>query len=284
MTGLGSSIDPILVVRSTAHQIGERELVAACRRGTPAGTGPAARWRPLGHPVGRGERGRDGGEARHAVHVRGPRGCAMPSARGPRPRGVLTTRSTLPDEIRSTASTPMPLADLRDHRRRPGRRCASRCAAVPAVATIANPSSTKRRAATTPAALSRSASDRNTVPVARQPVARGDLALGERQAERAVDAHDLAGRAHLGAEHGVDVGEAVERQHRLLHRDVARRRPAGAADPRRAARRASRRPSPGPRPSRAARRSPCSRTAPCGSRAGSPRSRTPGRPSPRTAR
>ena len=30
----------------------------------------------------------------------------MPSARGPRPRGVFTTRSTLPDEIRSTASTP----------------------------------------------------------------------------------------------------------------------------------------------------------------------------------
>ena len=28
-------------------------------------------------------------------------------------------------------------------------------------------------------------------------------------------------RAHLGAEHGVDVGEPVERQHRFLHRDVA---------------------------------------------------------------
>ena len=54
----------------------------------------------------------------------------------------------------------------------------------------------------------------------RQPVARRALALGERETERAVDAHHLAGRAHLGAEHGVDVGEAVEREHRLLHRDV----------------------------------------------------------------
>ena len=57
--------------------------------------------------------------------------------------------------------------------------------------------------------------------LARQRVARAGLALGERHAERAVDAHDLAGRAHLGPEDRVDVGEAVERQHRLLHRDVA---------------------------------------------------------------
>ena len=58
------------------------------------------------------------------------------------------------------------------------------------------------------------------MPLVGQPVAGGQLALGERQAEGAVDAHHLAGRAHLGPEHRVDLGEAVERQHRLLDRDV----------------------------------------------------------------
>ena len=91
--------------------------------------------------------------------------------------------------------------------------------------------------------MSRSASERNTVPWCGQRVARAGLALGERHAERAVDAHDLAGRAHLGTEHRVDVGEAVERQHRFLHRDVTAlgrraQQPFGAQ-----LRRASRRPS-----------------------------------------
>ena len=58
----------------------------------------------------------------------------------------------------------------------------------------------------------------------RQPGARRQLALGEGQAERAVDAHHLAGGAHLGAEQGVGVGEAAEGQDRLLDRQV----PAGA--------------------------------------------------------
>src|SRR3712207_8529953 len=44
--------------------------------------------------------------------------------------------------------------------------------------------------------------------------------LGEGGREVAGDPHDLAGGAHLGAEDRVDVGEAVERQHRLLHGDV----------------------------------------------------------------
>ena len=167
----------------------------------------------------------------------------MPSARGPRPRGVLTTRSTLPDEIRSTASTPR--RPRRPSRRpcRPRSRALSSTAAVPAVAAIEKPSSANRRAATRPASLSRSASDRKTVPLLRQRVARAGLALGERHAERAVDAHHLAGRAHLRPEHRVDVGEAVERQHRFLHRRRDRLRPAGGAALRRGARRASRRPS-----------------------------------------
>ena len=47
----------------------------------------------------------------------------------------------------------------------------------------------------------------------------------------AVDAHHLAGRAHLGAEERVDVGEAVERQHRFLDRRRGRLRRAGASRP-----------------------------------------------------
>ena len=45
-----------------------------------------------------------------------------------------------------------------------------------------------------------------------------DLHLGD--PEVVGDPHDLAGRAHLGAEDGVHTGEAAEGQHRSLHRDV----------------------------------------------------------------
>ena len=91
---------------------------------------------------------------------------------------------------------------------------------MPAVAAMAKPSSRKSRAAASAVGLSRSARERKTVPDSGQPVAGRDLALGEGQAHGQVDAHDLARRAHLRAEDGVDVGEAVEGQHRLLHRDV----------------------------------------------------------------
>ena len=57
----------------------------------------------------------------------------------------------------------------------------------------------------------------------REAVARGDLALGEGEAEGDVDAHHLAGGAHLRSQQRVDVGEAVERQHGLLHRHVPAR-------------------------------------------------------------
>ena len=60
--------------------------------------------------------------------------------------------------------------------------------------------------------------------VVRQLVAGSGLALRECHAERAVDAHDLAGGTHLGTEDGVDLGKAVERKHCFLHRDVASRR------------------------------------------------------------
>src|SRR5262245_17644675 len=87
-----------------------------------------------------------------------------PSARGPRPRGVLTTRSTFPDEIMSTASMPASSPSLATTAST-GMPSASSAAAVPAVATSENPSSASRRAATRPAGLSRSAKERKTVPV-----------------------------------------------------------------------------------------------------------------------
>ena len=58
----------------------------------------------------------------------------------------------------------------------------------------------------------------------RQRPVRGGLGLRERGAEHLVQAHDLAGGAHFGPEHGVDalasrVAEPAERQHCLLDRD-----------------------------------------------------------------
>ena len=56
--------------------------------------------------------------------------------------------------------------------------------------------------------------------LARHARAAAELALGERDLERAVDAHDLAGRTHLRTKHGVDAGEAREREDGFLHADV----------------------------------------------------------------
>ena len=80
-----------------------------------------------------------------------------------------------------------------------------------------------------------------------------------------------------GPSSGVDAGEAVEGQHRLLHADVAERLDGGraAAPSSRSSAERGARPSPGPRPWPAARRSPWRRTARCGSPAGWPRARRP---------
>ena len=56
----------------------------------------------------------------------------------------------------------------------------------------------------------------------RQARAGAELALQHRLAEGAARAHDLAGRAHLGAEDRVDAGELVEREDRFLDREVRR--------------------------------------------------------------
>ncbi len=68
--------------------------------------------------------------------------------------------------------------------------------------------------------LSASLTEMKTVPAKRQLEAGADLALGEGAAEILVEPHHLAGRAHLGAQNGVDAGEAREGQHCLLDRDV----------------------------------------------------------------
>src|SRR3546814_9780445 len=54
----------------------------------------------------------------------------------------------------------------------------------------------------------------------RQGHAGPELRLQEGTSEVAVEAHDLAGRAHLRAQHDVDAGKAGEGEHGFLHRDV----------------------------------------------------------------
>ena len=54
----------------------------------------------------------------------------------------------------------------------------------------------------------------------RQRIPGGQLGLVEGPAERVGDAHHFAGRAHLGSERRVDLGEPVERHDGFLHRDV----------------------------------------------------------------
>src|SRR3546814_4718248 len=46
--------------------------------------------------------------------------------------------------------------------------------------------------------------------------------LGERRREIAVDAHDLAGRAHLQPKHRIDAGETGEGKNRFLYGDMAK--------------------------------------------------------------
>ena len=97
---------------------------------------------------------------------------------------------------------------------------ASRCRLVPRVAMILKPIASSWRTGATMRSLSASLTETNTVPSHRQDLTGAELALAEGHGEVAVDAHDLAGRAHLRPEHRVDAGEAREREHRLLDRDV----------------------------------------------------------------
>ncbi len=86
-----------------------------------------------------------------------------PSARGPRPLGEFTTSFTSPALIRSTALTPSTSPSLATSTATSTP--ASRTdAAVPLVAQMVKPISASSLAASTPDALSRSASERNTMP------------------------------------------------------------------------------------------------------------------------
>ena len=153
-------------------------------------------------------------------------------------------------------------------------------AAVPRVATIAKPRSCSCAAMPTAPALSESVTVRNTVPVRGSRAPAAACAFANAAGKSCGHAHDLAGRAHLRPEQRVRPGEAVERHHRLLDRDVvaAADRRAGRARP------ASPPASPGTRSWPAGSRSPWRRTAPSATRAGSPRSRRGRRRAPRTAR
>ena len=91
---------------------------------------------------------------------------------------------------------------------------------MPLVAMIRKPSSSSRRDRLDDLRLV-AVADRNEHRAAgRHRAAGAELALGEGDGVVAVEAHGLAGRAHLGAEQRVDAGEAGEREHRLLDRDV----------------------------------------------------------------
>ena len=165
--------------RGVAGAPAVRPRAAAGRRGgTPAASAPRARrLTPRRCPAAAASAAATVVTQATPCTIAARRMC-MPSARGPRPRGVFTTRSTLPDEMRSTASTPTVLADLRHDR--VDRRCPSRlehrrrCPRSPRSRSRARRSGGPRRG---PSSLSRSASERKTVPWLRQRVARAGLAL-----------------------------------------------------------------------------------------------------------
>ena len=91
---------------------------------------------------------------------------------------------------------------------------------VPSVARMRKPSSCRMREASRRTSfLSPSLTETKRVPVGGEGGAGAHLGFQEGAGEGAVPAHDLAGRAHLGAEQGVDAGEAVEGHHRLLDRE-----------------------------------------------------------------
>ena len=96
---------------------------------------------------------------------------------------------------------------------------------------MAKPISVSRRASAGRPFLSASLTERNTVPAVGRITPAPSCDFGEGALEAGIEAHHLAGGFHFRTEDGVDVGEAGEREHRLLHRDVRRDRsdrPAGS--------------------------------------------------------
>ena len=118
---------------------------------------------PVGHAVGRGQAGGRRGEQRHPV---GPGRGADVGAVGAWPAAprAVDHQLDLPAGDELDRVGPAGLAQLGHHRGHRRCRASRRWAAVPEVAAMVKPSSTNCAAARTPMALSRSASDRNTVP------------------------------------------------------------------------------------------------------------------------
>ena len=103
-------------------------------------------------------------------------------------------------------------------------------AAVPRVATIAKPRSCSCAAMPTAPALSESVTVRNTVPLRGSRAPAAACAFANAAGKSCGHAHHLAGRAHLRPEQRVRAGEAVERHHRLLDRDVVAERVGGQVE------------------------------------------------------
>ena len=133
------------------------------------------------------------------------------------------------------------------------RRCGAARLPCPRSRAIAKPRSTSRLTGKIMARLSRLATDTKTVPWCGSPPIAAELRLGERRAEVGVDAHDLAGRAHLRPEqrcrrpapsvvrNRLNGSTASLTDDRCVHRQPAAVAVRRAARPRRAARRSSRR-------------------------------------------
>ena len=134
------------------------------------------------------------------------------------------TKLTLPSAIRSTAVRSAPsltLPTIEVDRLVEARRGTRQCRSSRRCRGRARAAAWRRR---DPAGLSPSASDRNTVPSVGSSVPAASSAL--KNALPNVMSMPITSpvRAHLRPERGVDLGEAAERQHRLLDRDVTVRR------------------------------------------------------------
>ena len=145
------------------------------------------------------------------------RRISRPSVRAPDPVGVLTTRSTSPRSIQSTTcGEPSPIL----FRRVTGMPIRVIASAVPRVASDLKPVVVQDLGNRERAGLVGVGHADEGRALAGQRHAGGRLRLGEGRREVARDPHHLAGRAHLGPEQRVGALEAIERQHRLLDRDV----------------------------------------------------------------
>ena len=145
------------------------------------------------------------------------RRISQPSVRAPDPVGVLTTRWTSPRSIQSsTCGEPSPilLRGLDGHSHPRDGLGGAPCGDDPKAVVVEDLGDGEG------AVLVGVGDGDEGGALGGKGHAGGGLGLGEGGGEVAGDTHDLAGGAHLGAEHGVGSVEAVEGQHGLLDGDV----------------------------------------------------------------